>query len=213
MKKIRVLLADDHTIFRAGVRVLLELSPDLEVVAEAVDGQDAIVRVYQLAPDVVLMDVAMPGMDGLTAARQVIEAKPSCKVILLTQHENREYILPALKLGVSGYVLKRAAADDLVAAIRAVHQGKSYLDPSVTTTVMDAYRSPGRESGDSIESLTEREREILVLLAQGRTAKEIADVLQISPKTVDFHRGNLMQKLGLHNRVDLTRYATKRGLV
>ncbi|MCL5046078.1 MAG: response regulator transcription factor [Actinobacteria bacterium] len=214
MGKIRVLLADDHTIFRAGVRVLLELSPDLEVVGEAMDGADAVAKARQLLPDVILMDVAMPGMDGLTAARQVMESRPECKVLLLTQYENKEYIMPALRLGVAGYVLKRAAADELVSAIRAVHEGKSFLDPSVAKIVMEAYRSPGRpDSDDSIDSLTEREREIMILLAKGRTLREIAELLQISPKTVDFHRSNLMQKLGLHNRADLARYAVKHGLV
>ena len=214
MGKIRVLLADDHTIFRAGVRVLLELSPDIEVVGEAVDGADAIAKVRQFSPDVVLIDVAMPGMDGLTAGRQIMESRPECKVLLLTQHENREYIMPALRLGVAGYVLKRAAADELVSAIRAVHEGKSFLDPSVTKIVMEAYRGPGQtDPSDSVDSLTEREREIMILLAKGRTLREIADLLQISPKTVDFHRSNLMQKLGLHNRAELARYAVRHELV
>lgn len=214
MGKIRVLLADDHTIFRAGVRVLLELSSDIEVVGEAVDGSDAVGKARQLSPDVILMDVAMPGMDGLTAGRQIMESRPECKILLLTQHENREYIMPALRLGVAGYVLKRAAADELVSAIRAIHEGKSFLDPSVTKTVMDVYRGPGQtDPSDSIDSLTEREREIMILLAKGRTAREIANLLQISPKTVDFHRSNLMQKLGLHNRADLARFAVQHGLV
>lgn len=214
MGKIRVLLADDHTIFRAGVRVLLELSSDIEVVGEAVDGSDAVGKARQLSPDVILMDVAMPGMDGLTAGRQIMESRPECKILLLTQHENREYIMPALRLGVAGYVLKRAAADELVSAIRAIHEGKSFLDPSVTKTVMDVYRGPGQtDPSDSTDSLTGREREIMILLAKGRTAREIANLLQISPKTVDFHRSNLMQKLGLHNRADLARFAVKHGLV
>jgi len=215
MGKIRILLVDDHTMFRAGLRVLLELYPDFEVVGEAGDGQEALAQVRELAPDVVLMDIAMPGLDGLMTTRRIREESPQSKVIVLTQHENREYITPALKVGASGYVLKRAADEELVSAIRAVYQGQTYLDPLVAGIVVDDYRRrlEGLPQGDPYESLTDREREVLVLVAKGHTNREIAELLHISPKTVDFHRTNLMRKLDLHNRTELTRFALRRGLV
>jgi len=214
LKTIQILLVDDHTIFRAGVRVLLEMQPDFKVVGEAEDGAIALTLVRQLQPDVVLMDIAMPGVDGLSAARQIKELTPSTKIILLTQHENREYIQPALKIGAEGYVLKRAAADELVMAIRAVYQGKSFLDSDVTSTILADYsqnRKPGAET--DYQQLSEREREILVMLAHGYTNRRIAELLKISPKTVDFHRARIMSKLGIKGRVALAQYALRHGLV
>lgn len=214
-RKIRILLVDDHAIFRAGLRVLLELYPDYEVVGEAGDGREALAQVRDLSPDIVLMDIAMPGLDGLTATRLILEENPQCKVIVLTQLENREYITPALKVGAAGYVLKRAADEELIRAIRAAYQGQAYLDPEVTGIVVDDYcrHLDGTLGGDPYETLTDREREVLILTAKGHTNREIAELLYISPKTVDFHRTNLMRKLGLHKRTELTRYAIRRGLI
>jgi len=211
---IRILLVDDHTIFRAGIRVLLELQKDFRVVGEAEDGQKAITLAQELRPEIILMDVAMPGIDGLAATRQIMDLVPSAKVVLLTQHENREYIIPALKVGAAGYVLKRAAADELVAAIRAVHQGKSFLDPNVTSTLVEHYRQdkPAAAKRD-YEELTEREREVLVLAARGHTNRQVAELLQISPKTVDFHCSQIMHKLGIKGKVALAQYAMRRGLI
>ncbi|BAE86407.1 response regulator [Desulfitobacterium hafniense] len=210
MKKIKIFLVDDHTIFRQGIRLLLNLQSDFEVIGEADNGTQAVSMVQQLSPDVVLMDIAMKGMDGLTATKDVLAVSPKTKVILLTQHENKEYILPALKIGAAGYVLKRAAADEVVNAIRATYQGRSFLDPEIADIVVNAYRQ-GNE--DAYETLTEREREILILLAKGHTNNEIAPILNISSKTVDYHRSNLMKKLSLHSKVELTKYALKRGLI
>ena len=215
METIRILLVDDHTIFRAGLRVLLDLYPGFEVVGEAANAQEGLSQVRALSPDVVLMDIAMPGLDGLAATRMIREQSPQCRVIVLTQFENSEYIAPALKVGAAGYVLKRAADEELIRAIEAVHQGQTYLDPAVTSVVVDEYRRhlDGGSDGDPYSLLTDREREVLVLAAKGNTNRGMAALLHISPKTVDFHRTNLMRKLGMHNRTELTRYAIRRGLI
>lgn len=214
MGKIRILVADDHTLFRQGIRLLLESHEDLEVVGEAVDGSEAVAQVRRLMPDVVLLDIGMPGMDGLMAAREILEQTATTRVLLLTQHENREYLISALKLGVAGYVLKRGAADELVRALRAVYKGQSFLDPAVTEVVLqECRRRLGESTGDTLELLSPREREIMVLMARGYTNREIAGILHLSPKTVDYHRANLMEKLGLQCRAELTRYALQRGLI
>ncbi len=207
---IRILLADDHAMFRAGIRVLLELQEDFQVVSEAVDGRDAVRKALEIRPDVVLMDIAMPGVDGLAACGEIRAALPGTRVILLTQYENREYVLPATKQGASGYVLKRAAADELVNAIRVVHSGKAFLDPAVAQVMLEELRTP---SQTGLTSLTEREREVLLLMANGKTNQEIAATLNLSPKTVDFHRANLMQKLALQTRAEVVRFAVRHGLV
>ena len=208
--KIRILLVDDHTVFRQGIRMLLNLQEDFEIVGEAEDGSQAISMVQNLKPDVVLMDIAMKGIDGLSSTKDILHFNPDTKVIFLTQHENKEYILPALKIGAAGYVLKRAAADEVVNAIRTAYQGRSFLDPEIADIVINAYRQ-GNE--DTYETLTDREREILVLLAKGYTNSNIAPILNISSKTVDHHRTSLMKKLNLHSKVELTKYAIRRGLV
>ena len=207
---IRILLADDHAMFRAGIRVLLELQDDFRVVAEAVDGRDAVRKALETRPDVVLMDISMPGIDGLSACAELKTAVPESGVILLTQYENREYIVPATKMGAAGYVLKRAAADELVNAIRVVQSGKAFVDPTVAQVLMEEVRTP---SQTGLDSLTGREREVLILIAQGKSNQEVAATLNLSPKTVDFHRANLMQKLGLQSRADVVRFAVKHGLV
>ena len=212
MSKIRIVLADDHAVLRAGIRALLELQPDFQVVGDASDGAQAIAAVRALRPDVVLMDVGMPGMDGLAATRQIKEISPSTRILILTQHENKEYVLPALKVGASGYVLKRSEGDELLNAVRTVHAGGTFLDPSVAGLIAEEVRRGG-SAQDPYETLSDREREVLLLLAQGKTHKQIGETLFISAKTVDFHRTNLLRKLGLSSRADLTRYAVRRGLI
>lgn len=210
---IRILIVDDHAIVRAGIRVLLQLQPDFEVVGEAEDGQEALRQVQQLAPDIALMDIGMPGMDGLAATRAILHNYPQVRIIALTQHENREYVLPTLRAGAKGYVLKRAPDDALVRAIRTVAAGGSFLDPRIADVVTDSLRQQGAAPTDPLETLTEREREVLQLLASGKTYQEIADTLFISVKTVDFHRTNLMRKLNLANRTELIQFALKRNLL
>lgn len=214
MGRIRVFLVDDHAIFRAGLKVLLELYPDLEVVGEANEGREAIRQIQELKPDIVLMDIALPGMDGLAATCEILSLVPSCRILLLSQYENREYVLPGLKIGAAGYVLKRSAADQLLQAIRTVYSGRSYIDPALMDIVVEGLRqkaiSPGQ---DAFDTLTEREREVFILLAKGHKIPEIASILKLSPKTVDFHRANIMNKLGLTNRVELVQYALRKGLI
>ena len=212
MSKIKVLLVDDHAILRAGLRALLETYPDIKVVGEASDGQEAICKVRELHPDVVLMDVAMPGMNGLAATRHILAENPDIRVLILTQYDNKEYVLPLLQAGAAGYVLKQAADTDLITAIRAVYQGQSFLYPPIAKLLLEAYVSE-EEPTDPYERLTPREREILIFIAQGYTNRQIAEILHISPKTVDVHRTRLMQKLDLHNVAEITRYAIRRGLV
>lgn len=211
MSKIRILLADDHAVLRAGIRALLDMQSDMQVVGEAGDGLQTLARTRELEPDVVLMDIGMPVLDGLAATRQICEANPRTRILILTQHENKEYVLPALRVGASGYVLKRAEGDELLNAIRMVYAGGTFLDPAIAGVVADDVR--GDAPADSFETLSEREREVLVLLAQGQTYQQIAQALFISVKTVDFHRANILRKLGLSTRADLTRYAVLRGLI
>lgn len=211
---IRILIVDDHTILRAGIRALLHLHPDLEVVAEAASAEEGIASARTRRPDVTLMDIGLPGMDGLTATKELLVACPSTRVIMLTQHENREYVLPALRVGAAGYVLKRAPDDTLIRAIRTVYSGGTYLDQDLSDVLVeDVRRQAAGAAGDPYDTLSEREREVLVLLAKGSTYQEVADTLFISAKTVDFHRANVMRKLGLGSRADLTRYALQHRLI
>ncbi len=211
MSTIRVLIADDHAILRLGLRSLLETYPDIQVVGEAADGQEAVEQVRLLQPDVVLLDVAMPRMNGLTAARRILEENPEVRIVVLTQYENPEYIKPLLQAGVAAYILKQSADVDLITAIRSVHRGDSFLHPRVAKVLVDAYTSG--ESGDPYDRLTPREREVLILVAQGLSNRAIGEILQISPKTVDVHRTRMMEKLNLHNVAQVTRYAIRRGLL
>lgn len=211
---IRILVADDHAILRAGIKALLQLHADLEIVGEAADGHEAVTRTKALSPDVVLMDIGMPGLDGLAATAAITAACPEARVLILTQHENREYVLPALKAGAAGYVLKRAPDDSLVRAIREVFAGGTYLDPRISgVLVEDVRRHDKGDVPDLYDALTERERQVLILLARGGTYSEAAEALFISVKTVEFHRANLMRKLGISKRADLTLFAVQRGLI
>jgi len=211
MAKIRVLVVDDHALLREGIRALLVLHDDIEVVGEATDGREAINMASQLSPDVVLMDIAMPSMDGLEATRRIRKENPRAKVLILTQHDNREYMLSSVKAGADGCVPKRAVASELVSAIRVVHQGDSYLYPSVAKMLIGDYLQ--HVGQDSSEHLTNREREVLKLVAEGCTSQEIADLLCISVKTVLSHRTKIMEKLDIHNRAELVKYAIRKGLI
>jgi DNA-binding NarL/FixJ family response regulator len=215
MDKIRVLIADDHTLVREGIRVLLSNCLDMEVCGEATDGRQAIEKTRQLHPDIVLMDIAMPGLGGLEATLEIRSEFPKVKVIVITQYDNREYIYRFLKAGASGYVLKKAASIDLISAIRAVYQGGSFLYPEVAQTVIDGYLRKKTEDlqADPYESLTDREKEVLKLIAEGCSNKQIADLLCVSVKTVMGHRTHVMEKLELHSRTDLVKFAIRKGLI
>ncbi len=207
--KIRVLLADDHTILRAGLRMMLNAQPDIEVVGEASDGKQAIAEAQRLEPDVILMDITMPECNGIEATRQIKQILPEVRVLVLTMHENEEYLFQMLHAGASGYMLKEAADTELISAVRVVSSGRFYLSPSAQSILVSDYV---RDHG-SYNDLTEREREILKLVAEGYTNNQIAERLYISPKTVDTHRTHIMDKLNLHNRVELVKYAMRRGLL
>lgn len=215
MDKIRVLLADDHTIFREGVRVLLEKYPDMEVVGEAVDGRDAIDKCRQLHPDVVLMDVAMPGLGGLEATLEIKSQYPNMKIVVVTQYDDQEYVYRFLKAGASGYVLKRAASTDVVTAIRAAYRGGSFLHPDVAPAVIHGYLKKDQEEWgkDPYELLTDREKQVLKMLAEGLSNKQIADILCVSVKTVMGHRAHIMEKLKLHSRTELVKFAIRKNLI
>jgi DNA-binding NarL/FixJ family response regulator len=206
VSKIRVLLADDHAILSAGLRALLKYYDDVEVVGEARDGAEAVACVAELRPDVVLMDIAMPGMNGIDATRLIREQHPDTRVLVLTQHGERQYVLALLQAGASGYILKRALGSDLIGALRAVAQGETFLYPAVSTVLVEEMQSPG-------ESLTPRETEVLKRIVDGETSPQIAEALSLSVKTVEWHRNNLMSKLGVHNAAELVRFALQHGLV
>lgn len=212
MDKIRILLADDHTILREGIRSLLEEEADMQVIGEAEDGRTAVKMACQLEPDVVLMDIGMPLLNGLEATRQIKRDCTRTKVLILTMHENEEYIRQVLVSGAMGYILKDAAARDLLDAIRAVYRGEAVLSPAITRLVIEDYLRWG-DLQHSANGLTPREQEILQLIAEGYKNKEIADILSISIKTVQSHRMNLMQKLDLHSRGDLIKYAIQKKII
>jgi DNA-binding NarL/FixJ family response regulator len=210
--KIRVLIADDHAILREGVRALLAATGDIEVVGQASDGREAIEACRRLDPDVVLMDIAMPGLGGLEAAIEIRNAGMRSRILILSQYEDREYVRRLLKAGVAGYVLKKSAGSDLVGAIRAVHRGGLVLDPEVARAAMEPV-DPKRGGGDPYEALTDREKQVFRLVAEGKSNKEVADVLGISVKTAMSHREHVMEKLDLHNRTELVRLALKLGVI
>ncbi|MFI6942748.1 response regulator [Streptomyces sp. NPDC050418] len=214
VRTIRILLADDHALVRRGVRLILDQEPDLEVVAEAGDGAEAIELARTTDLDLAVLDIAMPRLTGLQAVRELTALKPGLRVLMLTMHDNEQYFFQALKAGASGYVLKSVADRDLVAACRAAMRDEPFLYPGAVTALIRNYLDHARRGNEAPDQiLTPREEEVLKLVAEGHSSKEIADLLFISIKTVQRHRGNLLQKLGLRDRLELTRYAIRVGLI
>jgi DNA-binding NarL/FixJ family response regulator len=213
MTAIRVLLADDHTLVRAGIRGLLKDLENIEVVGEAGDGQAAMRLAIALRPDVVLLDVGMPGLNGLEVAGRLAAQDPAMKVVILSMHTSEEYVLRAMRAGCAGYLLKGSAVSELEVAVRAVARGETYLSPAVSKHVMDDYVRRTGGAADPIDALTPRQREVLQLVAEGHTSKNIADRLGLSFKTVEAHRAQIMERLGLHDVAGLVRFAVRMGLV
>ena len=211
--KIRVLLADDHSIVREGLRKLLEAHGGFEVLGECADGVDAIELAIRLAPDIVVMDVWMPRLSGIEATRRIMRLPGSTRVMMLTMHKARTQVEEALRAGAAGYVLKDAPATEVIAALDAIHRGECYLSPSITQQVVDSLAHPGGPESSPLAGLTEREREVLQLIAEGLTSKEIAAQLGVSLKTVEAHRANLMDKLNIHKVSGLVRFAIREGLI
>jgi len=215
MKKIRVLIADDHDIVRTGVHHLLSQSDEIEVAGEAADGRAAVQMAEQLKPDVVLMDIAMPNLNGMEAAAQIARKHPAIGIIMLSMHEEVDYVVRALEAGVRGYLLKESAQEDLLRAVRTIHDGGTYFSAAIEQILSE---HPGKELrarglSDSYAMLTEREREILQLIAEGKSNKEAASVLGLSPYTIETHRTHIMQKLGLHNTAEIVLYAVRKKVV
>ncbi|MBV8809450.1 MAG: response regulator transcription factor [Acidobacteriaceae bacterium] len=215
MVPIRIVLADDHTILRNGLRLLLERHSDFTVVGEASNGREAVDLVLQHPPDVVIIDIAMPILNGIEASRRINASQPKTAVIILSVHSDESYILRALRAGARGYLLKDSAEADLIQAVRAVAAGKAYFSPAVSKVLADDYVRQVVQQGveDPYDLLTPRERELLQLIGELKSTKEIADLLNLSPHTVDTHRGNLMQKLNLHSIPELILYAVRKGII
>ena len=212
--KTRVMLADDHAVVRRGLRLVLDAEPDLEVVAEAGDGAEAVERGLQEDVDLAIIDISMPRMTGLQAVRELHRRRPGLRILILSMHQNEQYLYEALKAGASGYVLKTVVDRDLVEACRAAMRGEPFLYPGAMTPLIRGYLQRARtERPLREEMLTPREQEVVKLIAEGYSSKQIADALVISEKTVERHRANILEKLGMHDRVELTRYAIRRGLV
>lgn len=209
-RKIRVLLADDHTILRRGVRMLIESQADMEVAGEASNGREAIERARALRPDVVVMDVSMPELNGIEGTRQICMELPQARVLALSMHKDSVYVREILRAGARGYLLKDAEDEDLLKAIRSVQRGEAYLSPAISDALLTDYR---KHVSNPIDLLTSREREILALVGDGKTNKEIAATLNLSVYTVESHRGSLMEKLNLHNTGDIVRFALRNGLI
>jgi len=212
MKTVRILVADDHEVVRQGLRRLLESRPDWEICGEAGTGREAVEKAKQLKPDVVVLDYTMPGLNGAEATRQIVDKVPRAEVLILTMHGSEEMIRGALKAGARGYVLKSDASRDLIAAVHALVEHKSFLSPSASGPILDVYLSGAQPPGPQ-QVLTAREREILQLVAEGKTNKEIAATLQISPKTVEAHRANMMHKLGFSSVSELVRFAIRNQII
>ncbi|MDY7094716.1 MAG: response regulator transcription factor [Acidobacteriota bacterium] len=211
--KIRVLVADDHTIVRQGLVSLLDEGGDCEVVAQAGDGVEAVELALRQRPDVAVLDLSMPRLGGLEAARRIHEELPSTRILVLTVHEEEEYVLPVVRAGASGYLVKDSAASELLAAVRALAAGEGYFGPQAARVLAEQYRHPERTPEDPYGSLTPREREVFHLVVEGKTTKEVGKALGISTKTAENHRTRLMDKLGVHNTVELVRYAARKGLL
>jgi two-component system, NarL family, response regulator NreC len=214
-KTQRVLIVDDHTLLRAGLRGLLAQDPDIEIVGEAADGRDAVRAVGQLSPHLVLMDLTMPGMNGIEAVTEIKRRYPDVRILVMTLHKTEDFIHASLRAGADGYILKDATHEELRLAIRSVLQGKTYLSMDVSGKVVSGYLGGGKSrSGSSVfDTLTHREREILKLVAEGKSNKQIAEFLSLSVKTVEKHRSNLMSKLDVHNAAGLTAFAIEKGLL
>ncbi len=215
MAKIRVLLADDHAVLRTGLKLLLSAQPDIEVVGEAVDGGEAMAKARALRPDVVLMDLTMPGIGGSEATGRIKDESPGIKVLVLTMHDDPSYLRQLLKAGASGYILKKSADADLLSAIRAAHRGEVFLDSSLAAGLVDEVIRPAgpRRPRDAYETLSDREREVLKWVARGHTNQEIAEKLFLSVKTIETYRARVAEKLGLRGRAELVRFAMERGLL
>jgi len=213
MNPIRVLLADDHALVRAGIRALLEQLDDIDVVAEASDGREALELTASHHPDVALLDIAMPEMNGIEVARRIRQKHADVRVLLLSMHSNEEYVSEALASGAAGYVLKDASVAELDLAVRAVARGESYLSPGVAKQIVSGHVQPGGDASSSLQRLTPRQREILQLVAEGNSTKQIAGKLGVSVKTVETHRAQLMERLDIHDIAGLVRYAMRVGLI
>jgi len=215
MSAIRVLLADDHVIVRRGLHYLLERSPGFEVVGEAADGREAVKMAEELNPDVVVMDIAMPNLNGLDATAQIVKKNPAVGVVILSMYSDETYLVRALSAGAKGYLLKDSAEADLIRAVEAVSQGRPFFSPTIARTLLEDYmrRLQQQNLTDSYDLLTDREKEVLQLLAQGKSNKEVATLLSLSTYTVDTHRNNLMQKLNLHNTAEIVLYAVRKKII
>ncbi len=215
MKKIKVLIVDDHTLVREGIRALLALVANVEVVGEAADGREALEKVRELAPDVVLMDLAMPIMGGLEATRRIRREFPETKVLALTQYDDSEYVIPIIEAGACGFVTKMVAFSELASAIQAAYSGESFLSPSAAAALVEECQQKAGVEGekDPYQQLTDREREVLKLVVEGHTTGEIADMLVVSPKTVEGYKTSLMNKLNLHNKTDLIKFAIRKRVI
>lgn len=209
-KRTTVLLVDDHAVVRQGFRMILSAEPDFEVVGEAANGREAIAQALLLYPDIVLMDVSMPELNGIEATRRIVNISPRTRILALSMHRDSVYVREILRAGASGYLLKEAGDQDLLAAVRAVAQGQGYLSPAVSDAVLSDYR---KHVTDPIDLLTTREREVLQMIAEGKTNKEIATALGLSTYTVESHRGRIMEKLNLHSAGELVRFAFRNGLI
>jgi two-component system response regulator NreC len=215
LSKIKLLVVDDHEIVRAGLRMLLQAQPDMEIVGEVDNGRDAIAKAKTLQPNIVLMDISLPDIDGFEATRQIKRVAPNVAILALTMHESDDYFFKMLNAGASGYVPKKAAPTDLVTAIHTINDGGVFLYPSLAKSLVRDYMGRAAETGakEALDGLTEREQEVLKLIADGLTNQEIADKLTISVKTVERHRANIMSKLNLHSRTELVKYAIRKGLI
>jgi DNA-binding NarL/FixJ family response regulator len=215
MSPVRIVLADDHTVMRNGLRLLLERQPNLQVVGEAADGRQAVALTEAEHPDVVIMDIAMPNLNGIEAARQIVNHSPKTAIAILSMHSDESYVIRALKAGARAYLLKDSAEADLLAAVRALTEGKSFFSPAISKILVEDYmrQLESRGAEDTYELLTNREREILQLLAEGKTNKEVANMLNLSLYTVETHRTHILQKLNLHSVPELILYAVRKGII
>jgi two-component system response regulator NreC len=215
MNPIRILLADDHTVIRRGLRALLERQNGFAVVAEAADGREAVETAAAVGPDVAVIDIGMPNLNGIEAARRITEKRPETAIVILSMHADESYVLRALKSGARGYLLKDSPEEDLINAIRAVHTGKAFFSPEISKMLAEDYMRQMRQRGveDSYELLTPREREILQMLGEGNSNKEVATKLNLSLHTVETHRGNILEKLNLHSTAEMILYAVRKGIV